>query len=63
MAARTLDPFPQLPASATAPPPEEPEMLEEWYRPEGLDQEWWTKFLVYRAQKVRAGDSWRGSIV
>lgn len=42
-------------------PKDEPEMLEETYRPDGLDTEWWYQFVQYRAHKVRGKDGGGGS--
>eukprot|EP00798_Chlamydomonas_sp_ICE-L_P009992 gene9993-7873_t len=50
----TLDPFPALLPVMTAPPLEEPEVLDESYRPEGVEQECWQRFVAYRGQKIAA---------
>ncbi len=57
LAPTTHDPFPELLALDLSIDPdaamEEPETLPDSYCPDGMEPEWWSKLLQYRARKVR----------
>jgi len=57
LATTTMDPFPELPGGGGAAgglDSEEPEVMEDSHKPDGLDLDTWSKFVEYRAQKIRA---------